>query len=155
MRLGDTILGGLFAIVGVVLTLAGWSLPNLPNQSYGAATFPVVIGIGLAALGVVMAIKGIVAGGGLSIALEDWGRVPLSWLRLFATIGLVVLYVLYSHDLGFVLAGTALLLALLVIFRAPLLLSVVIAPLATLAVAWSFGNMLRVPLPRGILSGLW
>lgn len=155
MRLGDTILGALFACVGIVLTLAGWSLPNLPNQSYGAATFPVMIGIGLAALGLVMSVKGLVAGGGLTIALEDWGRSPASWLRLFATVGLVVLYVLYSDELGFVLAGTVFVLALLLIFRAPILLAIVIAPLATLAVAWAFGNILRVPLPRGILSGLW
>lgn len=155
MRLGDAVLGAIFALIGLALTLAGWPLPDLPNQSYGAATFPVSIGIGLAALGAVMVAKGLLAGGGLEVALEGWGRTPLSWVRLLAVIVLVVLYVLYAHDVGFLLAGTALLLALLLLFRAPPLLCVVIAPVATLAVAWGFGNMLRVPLPRGIFSALW
>lgn len=155
MRLGDTIIGVLCAMIGVALTVAGWSLPNLPNQSYGAATFPVIIGTGLAGLGLVMAAKGLLAGGGLGVTLDDWGRSPASWLRLFATVGVVVLYVLYSHDVGFIIAGTALLLAVLLLFRAPLLVSIAVAPVATLVVAWGFGNFLRVPLPRGVLSGLW
>lgn len=155
MRLGDTVIGALVALIGAVLAIAAWSLPNLPNQAYGAATFPVAIGVGLVALGAVMAGRGLVGGGGLQVALVGWGRAPGAWLRLAATIALVLVTVVLTDKLGFLVTGTVVLFALLVTFRAPLVVAVPLAPVATYVVAWAFGNLLRVPLPRGVLSGLW
>lgn len=155
MRAGDGVIGALAVCLGLALTLGGWSLPNLPNQSYGAATFPTAIGIALMALGAVMGLTGAARGGGFTVALEGWGRTPAAWARLGIVVVLVVLYVIFCDALGFLIAGTALVFGLLLTFRTAVLPALLIAPVAAYAVAWSFGNLLRVPLPRGLLSGLW
>lgn len=155
MRAGDGVIGALAVCLGLALTLGGWSLPNLPNQSYGAATFPTAIGIALMALGAVMGLSGAARAGAFTVTLEGWGRLPSAWARLAAVLVLVILYVIFCDRLGFLIAGTGLVFGLMLAFRTPVLPALVIAPVAAYAVAWSFGNLLRVPLPRGILSGLW
>ena len=159
MRLSDTLLGLLLLAGGIVLAYVAAGYPNLPNQGYGAATFPFVIGLGLAGLGAVMLALALRDGARRSeplVALVEWGRSPASWARLVASVGLVLAYVWLAPTLGFLLAGTGLLLGLLVTFRAPPVTSLLVAPLATLVIAWAFGTLLRVPLPRSqVLAGWW
>ncbi|UOM34177.1 tripartite tricarboxylate transporter TctB family protein [Acuticoccus sp. I52.16.1] len=155
MRVGDAAIGALVALLGLVVAWSAWSLPNLPNQAYGAATFPVTIGVCLIGLGAVMTITGITRGDGFSVAVEGWGRQLSSWLRLLAIVVLVTAFVMLADKLGFLIAGSALMFGLLLTFRANVLVAVVVSPIATYVVAWAFGNLLRVPLPRGILSGWW
>ena len=158
MRLTDTAIGLLLLVCGIALTLAAWAYPDMPGQDYGAATFPLAIGAGMAALGLVSAWTGIRGGHargiGRIVRLHDWGLVPASWLRLAGVILLVVGYILLVPLFGFLLTGGALLFGLLMAFRAPILLSIVTTPLAVLAVWWVFDGLLRVPLPNAaILTG--
>lgn len=155
MRVGDAAIGVLVVLLGLAVAITAWPMPNLPNQSYGAATFPVAIGTCLIGLGAVMVITGVARGGGFTVALEGWGRAPSSWLRLVALVILIVAFVLTAHAVGFMVAGTLLMFGMLLTFRCGVLPALLIAPVATYAVAWAFGNILRVPLPRGILSSLW
>ncbi|WP_226581680.1 tripartite tricarboxylate transporter TctB family protein [Acuticoccus sediminis] len=155
MRVGDAVIGVLIVILGLAVSWSAWSLPNLPNQSYGAATFPVAIGICLMGLGAVMAITGVTRGNGFTLAAEGWGRSPGSWLRLALVVVLIVIFVMVADKLGFLIAGTGLMFALLVTFRTNVFVALLVSPVATYVVAWAFGNLLRVPLPRGLLSSLW
>ena len=154
MRLTDTAIGLLLLVCGIAVTLAAWAYPDMPGQDYGAATFPLAIGAGMAALGLVSAWTGIrnrQGGASRVVSLHDWGLVPASWLRLAGVILLVAGYILLVPLFGFLLTGGALLFGLLMTFRAPLLLSIAVTPLAILAVWWVFDGLLRVPLPNAAI----
>ena len=155
MRVGDATIGVLVALLGLVVAWSASSLPNLPNQSYGAATFPVAIGVCLVALGAFMTVTGAMRGGGFTVAAEGWGRSGWSWARLVIVVVLVVAFVMLADKAGFLIVGSALMIGLLLTFRTNILLALIISPVATYVVAWAFGNILRVPLPRGFLNGLW
>lgn len=159
MRIGDLFIGLLLLAGGAVLALAARAYPNLPNQAYGAATFPFFIGLGLAGLGVLMVAGGLRANGlriGAPVVFEDWGRSRGSWLRLGAVIGLVLAYVWLSPVAGFLPAAGVLLLGLMLVFRTPLWLAVLVSVPAVFAFAQVFGGLLRVPLPRSAWTvGLW
>ncbi len=157
MRLSDATIGLLLLACGIVLIGASWGYPDMPGQDYGAATFPLAIGALVMALGLASVWSGLrnrQGGANRVVSLHDWGLVPASWLRLAAVILLVAGYILLVPVFGFLLTGGALLFGLLMAFRAPVLLSIAVTPLAILAAWWVFDGLLRVPLPNAaILTG--
>ena len=158
MRLSAHALGLLMLLGGAWLALAARAYPDLPNQAYGAATFPFVVGLAMAGLGVAMLWGAFREPGrsGPILTLAGWGRDAGSWMRLTLTVALVAAYVALAPSLGFLLAGGGLLLGLLLVFRVAPLLAIAVTPPAILAVAWAFGTLLRVPLPRSaLLAGWW
>lgn len=165
MRLSDLAIAALLLIGGAALAIGAWGYPNLPMQAYGAATFPLAIGFGMIGIGAALALADLRARARAGAAgaprppfaaLEGWGRHPGSWARLALTLGLVVAYLALAPLFGFLLAGGALLLGLMLTFRTPLLHAALVTPLAIAAVSWAFGSLLRVPLPRSSLfAGFW
>ena len=55
MKLDDTVLGALFALLGAVVLWHVQSFPFIPGQKFGAALFPGVIAAGLVICGVLLA----------------------------------------------------------------------------------------------------
>lgn len=153
MRISDAALGVLLLLGGMALIAVAWSFPDLPGQDYGASTFPLAIGVGLVALGASAAWSAYRGASAEVLRFEGWGRDAGSWLRLGLAVALVLGYILLSPLFGFLLTGGALLLGLLLTFRAPLLASVIVTPVAILVVWWVFNGLLRVPLPTASILG--
>lgn len=157
MKVNDAVSGALLLAFGLAVIIVSWSFPTLPNQVYGAATFPILIGAGLVAVSLAMIVRGVAEWRTVpGVALTDWGRSAGAWLRLGLTILLVVGYILFSARLGFVPTAFLILITLFAALGVRWFVALPVAALATLAIQQAFGVLLRVPLPRGeFLSFLW
>ncbi|HET7408689.1 MAG TPA: tripartite tricarboxylate transporter TctB family protein [Paracoccaceae bacterium] len=149
MKSNDAIAGALCLVFGLVLIVISSGFPAIPGQPYGAATFPVLIGVGFVLVSLALIVKGVAGWRELpGIAAEGWGRSPGALLRMALTIALIILYILFSGTLGFVPTSFLVLITLFLVLKVRPLLAIVIAVLVTVAMQQAFGIGLRVPLPR-------
>jgi putative tricarboxylic transport membrane protein len=154
MRLNDAILG-----LGLIL-LAGWMIwlttffPAFPGQDYGPDLFPRILGAGIILCGAVLVARGIAArrGGGPWIAFADWVREPGRLASFLAMIGAMLLYLFASEPVGFIPVAFAILVGLFLWFGVDWRLGLPVAAGMTLLVHWFFASLMRVPLPRGVLT---
>lgn len=153
MKVNDALSGA------ALLTLAGWILwqvrtfPNIPGQSIGPGAFPGLLAALLAACAIPLIVSGLrarAAGGAWFIA-GAWTRSPPHLRALFVGIGCLVFYIVMSDRLGFILCGSAILMALFATLRVRAGLIVPIALGVTLLIHTIFYKGLRVPLPWGVL----
>lgn len=151
MKLNDAVVGAALLLLALAV---GWhirSFPEMPGQKFGPAVFPGIIAAGLAVCGVLLVVRG-VRSGGPALQISPWMRSP-SLIANFALVcAILVFYVLAAEALGFVIAGTAVLLALFLKLGVPPLRAAVVAVIATLAIHTLFYKGLRVPLPWGVLQ---
>lgn len=156
MKFNDALLGIVFLALSVAVLVAIQGYPRIPGQSIGPGAFPGLIALLL---------------GGCSIALiwRGWrerSRQPLvamgAWLGsprhlanfLIAT-GALAFYVLAADQLGFLICGAVILLALFLALRVKPLLAVPLALGLPVLIHLIFYKLLRVPLPWGVLPVLW
>jgi putative tricarboxylic transport membrane protein len=88
------------------------------------------------------------------ITLADWAREPRSYALFFSVVGAVLFYIFLSGTLGFLLCGALMLTALLMITRGAgtIISSAAIAVVVTIVIHLVFAEMLRVPLPFGVIE---
>ena len=151
MKFNDAILGAVFLALAAAVFWQAQSMPRLSGQPYGAGTFPTVIAAMLAAGGVWLTVAGVRARGVPAVAVAPWLRRPGAVVRVLAVPGFVVIYALFSRQVGFPLLVPPLLAAFLWITTGRPLLSVVLAVVATAAIWVLFARVLMVPLPLGVL----
>ena len=155
MRLNDAVIGLVLLLFAAAMTAYTTTFPEMPGQNYGPALFPVIIGAGLAACGLLLVIKG----------LRDRATVP--WLRWGAwiavprqriTVALVpvalLFYILTADVLGFIPCAILILVVLTLRLGASRLAAGVTALLATLLIHGFFTKVLLVPLPWGLLEAV-
>lgn len=155
MKLSDRITGLLLVIVGIAAFWGGSQLPEVHGQQIGPRVFPMVVGAGLALLGVLIALH-------VGRRFEDEAEAEVAahaehnagdadyehsrrWLVLLPP-GLLVFYYLVSERIGFVPTAMAMIATLALAFNAR---RVMIAPLAlfgALFIQTVFVKLLRVPL---------
>lgn len=150
MRVNDALIGALLLVLGLSVYLYARTLPDIPGQQYGAAVFPSLVAAGLGSCGALLAISGIRHWEG-AVAPAEWMRSPAAWGRVGATFALLLFYILLSDRIGFVPVSFVLMFLLLVMLGSRWWVAIIIAAAVTLVVAKSFGNLLLVPLPRGML----
>ncbi|AUH32978.1 tripartite tricarboxylate transporter TctB family protein [Paracoccus tegillarcae] len=151
MRLGDSALGMLVLLGGAALFWAALGFSPIPGQEYGAQTMPKTIAVLAMAVGAVMMVSG---RGQPALVLDGWTRDPMAWARLAASILLILGYVLFASKLGFALTAFLLLVAMMLLTGTHPLTALLVAVGAVVIVQYSFGQLLRVPLPRGDLLAL-
>jgi putative tricarboxylic transport membrane protein len=158
MRVNDAISGALFLALAAAIFVYALNLPPMPGQRYGAGTFPIAIAGGLAlfsAILIVQALRRRVPG----TRWIEWAP----WVRDHRTLGnfalalaLILVYVFASERVGFIPLSIAILFVLFVKQGVRWHISLLVAVAATLAIQLAFSDLLRVPLPRGILTEiLW
>ncbi len=142
-----------------IITLGGWVLwhvqrfPPMPGQKYGPAVYPGVIAVGLIACALVLIWRTRLPKSGEAwIALPEWARESQARVGVVSVIATLVLYTWLSETIGFLPLATALLIGLFLVFRTPLLIALITAPMAALAIHYAFYKLLRVPLPWGWLK---
>ena len=159
MRVSDTVSGTvlvLFALAEIAWTR---TFPTLHGQAYGPSLFPVLIGAGLIACGVLLIARGVAA----RRRAPERASGPERDDRLggargradFALIVAAVLaYILLSTPIGFVPLSIAILTLLLVRFGSSAALAITVALVTTGGLQVLFARVLLVPLPPGLLRGL-
>ena len=148
VRASNRISGGVLVAVGAAAAWGGSRLPPVPGQDVGPAAFPLIIGFGLIACGVLIAL-----GIGRSFEVDEAPE-PLNW-RIVVPPGLLLFYVLVAERLGFLLTAAVMVLCAALALGARLRLALIIAALAPSLVHLAFYKLLRVPLPAGILAPPW
>ena len=130
-----------------------FGFPDFPGQKYGPALFPQVVCSGMLICGALLVYRGLGArrNGGQWVELADWTRDSGNILSFALLLGLVVFYILFSEQIGFIPITFGILLVLFLWLRVRLITALIVAPTATLVVHWFFADLLRVPLPRGLL----
>jgi putative tricarboxylic transport membrane protein len=163
MRLPDRVTGLFLVGLGTASAYGGWLLPPVPGQPVGPNVFPLVIGIGLALCGLMIAF-----GVGHSFEEEEEliplesgqqaaaaPRSKLYGLRALLPPALLLFYVLASDRLGFIITAALIVLATSTALGARLKLSIPLALLAPIGVHLIFAKLLRVPLPIGLIPMPW
>jgi putative tricarboxylic transport membrane protein len=167
MHLPDRVTGLFMVALGGLAAYGGSRLPPVPGQQIGPNVFPLVVGIGLAICGAMIAfgvgrhyeeeaeadlakISGRIATE-LADAPSHWWR----GLKALVPPALLIFYVLAVDRLGFLPTAAMMVLAASLALGARLRLAVAMAIGAPLFVNLVFVKLLRVPLPSGLLPLPW
>lgn len=156
MKVNDAITGLGLIVFAVAVFYGSQGAPTIRNSIYGAALFPRIIAILMAACGIYMIAKEALArrSGGKGnplYSVPDWARSRWHVANVLLVIASLVIYILLSDIVGFDLIGTIILFALFASLRKGRLgSSFVYAVVATGLIHYLFGHFLRVPLPWGI-----
>ena len=155
MKVSDRLLGLVFMLLGTCVALYGTTLPPMPGQAYGAGLFPAGVGSLLACAGALLALSG-------------WRRRDTEhlverteWLRsrrhvgnLLLTACLILAFAFFIRQIGFAVLAFAAVALLLARFGQPVWRSALAAAVAAGAFQLLFVNVMRVPLPAGLLERL-
>ncbi|MFD1008209.1 MULTISPECIES: tripartite tricarboxylate transporter TctB family protein [Oceanisphaera] len=152
MRSNDKITGLVTVLFGVLVITNSRGLVNLPQQEYGAGTFPVVIGGLLIAFGGLLVVRGLRSNAPWMVWANE---VPIKrfYLTLLAVVTAIIAYILLTPILGFPVVAAVLLSLLLYFFYRPSWTVSIVTAVVSTAVIWVvFGRLLQVPLELGILE---
>ena len=156
MRIDDRLFGLLICVLGIAIIRHSAGFPGISGQYYGPAFLPTVIGWGLIACGLVLLGAGLRRAGlrGAMLAFPDWVGSPRGLLGVAVMLGAIVAFVLLGDRIGFQILAFATLILLYLTAGRSLVRSVVAALGVTIVMELLFGKLLRVPLPRGLLTEL-
>ena len=164
MRLSDKTTGLFLVGLGSLAAYGGWLLPPVPGQQIGPNVFPLVIGLALAACGVMIAL-------GIGQKFEEEAEAELAAIegpppepetasllsraRVLLPPVLLIFYVLAVERLGFILTAAIMTFAVAKALGARLQLAIGVALLAPIGAHLIFAKLLRVPLAAGLLPMPW
>jgi putative tricarboxylic transport membrane protein len=169
MQLSDRVTGLFMVALGGLAAYGGSRLPPVPGQQIGPNVFPLVVGIGLAICGAMIAV-------GIGRRYEeeaeaDLARItgrfaseagatgaPSTWwggLKALVPPALLIFYVVAVDRLGFLPTAAVMVLITSLALGARLRLAIAMAIGAPLFVNLVFSKLLRVPLPSGFVPLPW
>jgi len=158
MKVSDVISGALFLALAIFIGVYAQTLPPMPGQRYGAGAFPTLIALGLGGFSILMMVQTWRkrAPGTPWIEWAEWVRDHRTLANFALALVLILVYVFLSERVGFIPLSIAILFILFWRQGVSIRTGLIVAVVATLAIQFSFSDMLRVPLPRGILTNyLW
>jgi len=161
MHLSDRVTGLFLVLLGALAFWGGSRLPAVPGQDIGPASFPMMIGAGLVLCGGLIGL-----GIGSSFEVEDppeatavpglAGRLGrMGWLAAFLPPALLIFYVVAAESLGFLLTAAVVLLVCARALGASWRLTIALTLIGPFGVHLAFSELLRVPLPDGLLAAPW
>lgn len=157
MKVNDAIAGAVLIVLAGLIYWLTRDFPGMYGQPYGPALFPRLIGVLMALAGLGLIVQGMRRRAEAPmLAVPDWARSPRHVASLLAVIAAVVFYIVVSRPLGFVLTGFMILAVLFVVLRgrAHVWSSLSLAAVTAIAIQQFFGDLLRVPLPWGVLQSV-
>jgi putative tricarboxylic transport membrane protein len=154
MRVSDVLSGLVAAIFGIALMVYSRTFPPMPGQSIGPGLFPSIIGIGLIAFGVSLAVSARKRSDARWLAFDEWIDRPRMVLNFALVIADLIFYAMAVNHLGFFLTASIFVSVLWFTFGVSRRLIVPMAVVVTIVVHYMFYSVLRVPLPWGLLGGI-
>lgn len=133
----------------MLLVISAARLPDVAGQSFGPGFFPGLIGKGLVAAGLFLAVR----------AFMDQRATPSAashgksaWLGAAFIVAMLIVYVVLSDRLGFHLTAIGCVAPIMWLFTRKPVASLVITTIGTVCVHAAFYGLFRVPLPWGVLQ---
>ena len=156
MRANDAIAGLVLIILALGMILLTADFPSFPGQKYGPSLFPRILGTGVIICGVLLIAQGIMArrAGAPWVEIAPWVTDGWRATSFLLVLAMLLLYIFAADSVGFIPIAILFLGGLFLWLGVRPLHAALIAPAATLAIFWFFSSILRVPLPRGILTNI-
>jgi putative tricarboxylic transport membrane protein len=161
MKISDLAAGLVLLLFAAVIFAYARTFSVIPGQPYGAGAFPTVVALGLGLFSAILAWRGLQARRSAGpaeklVGLADWARDGRTLVNFLLLLVLVLVYVFASETVGFIPLSIAILVVLFWRMGVRPLTAVGVAIATSIVIDVAFANLLRVPLPRGILdSVLW
>lgn len=153
MRLNDAVFGVVLLLFSGVMIAYTRTFPAALGQSYGPDLFPTLIGLGLAACGLILLVRGLARRREQPlIVLGAWARDPRRVANFALVVGALLLYIFASDLIGFIPVAWLILFVLLLRFGVAAVPALGIGLAATLVIHTLFARFLLVPLPWGLLQ---
>jgi len=154
MRANDAICGLVLLVFAAVMAALTIPFPDFPGQQYGPDLLPRILSAALAICGVILVVRGLQARreGDAWVTRPAWFGQGMKVARFLLVIAALLFYIFAVDMLGFVPVSFVIILALSISFGARPLPVIVTAVVATLAINYFFGSIMRVPLPRGLID---
>ena len=154
MKVSDAVAGLALVLVAIGVWAEARTFPPAPAGTYGAAFFPSVLAGGLCLCGLMLVLNGYRERHVQPLATAaPWMRSPRTLANVALTPLLILGYVLVVEWLGFIPTAFAIVFLLSWRLGTRILTAAGIALVVAVAVRWSFGELLRVPLPPGEILG--
>ncbi len=155
MRLDDRLTGGLLVLAGIGITVAARGIPSVPGTTFGPDLLPMIVGVSLAACGVLIFVGGVRAAGTVPwVDLSDWSGRGRGIVGAVWAVGGTIVGVLFLQQLGFPLFAFVFALPLMLLMGARPVISIVVSAVVALVAFAIFYYLLLVPLPVGPLTFL-
>ncbi|RUT29297.1 tripartite tricarboxylate transporter TctB family protein [Arsenicitalea aurantiaca] len=156
MRFNDAVLGAVFIALALYMIITAAGFPSFAGQPYGASLFPTVMGGGFLIGGALLVIRGLTAAGREipAFTADPALLVPRNGISVALIVGAIVFYVVLADTVGFIPIALVILLGLFLWFRVKVVTALLLSVAVTALSFWFFAIMLRVPLPRGWLTGI-
>jgi putative tricarboxylic transport membrane protein len=150
LKLSDTVMGGLLLVLAAAIGIYVNGFPRMPGQNYGAALFPALIAAGLGVCGALLLARGMRDKAPV-FEFAPWTRVAPLAANFALVCAALLFYIFAAETLGFMVTGSLLLLVLFLKLGVRPLTAIPVALVAVLGFHLLFYQLLRVPLPWGIL----
>ncbi|WP_340107374.1 tripartite tricarboxylate transporter TctB family protein [Pikeienuella sp. HZG-20] len=150
MELNDRIIGLLTVLAGVLIFTGTLGLREVPGQALGSAFFPRIIAGVFVLTGAALI---------ATAAPAPYLRLP-KWMRggggvaAAGVVAAVICWIAAVEALGFLLATWILISSLAVLLGGRIWIALIVAAGATALFHMIFVELLRVPLPRGVIEAL-
>ena len=154
MRANDAVVGAILIVIAAAVLAYTGTFPAFPGQQYGPSLFPRILSTGLMLCGALLVLRGLAArrAGEPLVTLAPWTAEPRRRLSFLAVLGAIVFYILAAESVGFILVAFVMLAALFAWFGVRLVAALPLAAGMTFLIHYFFANLMRVPLPRGLLN---
>ena len=154
MRFSETMLGAMLLILGIAVTAYARTLPAVPGQQYGAAAFPMLIGLAFVCCALILIVQGLRARSAPLVSFTEWTRKPGALMAIAVTILCIIAYMLLARRIGFLPVSIAILVVLFRLLSVSWGKTIFFAVVATLVTDYVFRSLLLVPLPFGMMPRL-
>jgi putative tricarboxylic transport membrane protein len=156
LRANDAVCGLLIIALAATMIALTLSFPDYQGQKFGPALLPRILGFGLIVCGALLIVQGLLARprNESLLTIAPWMRDSYRLVSFILVLFMLLLYILAADTIGFIPIAFVLLASLSLWLRARSLPALVTAGVATLTIYWFFATILRVPLPRGLLTSV-
>jgi putative tricarboxylic transport membrane protein len=156
VRANDALSGLVLIVFAAAMIALTASFPSFPGQKYGPALFPRILGTGIIICGALLVARGLASrrAGAPWLEVAPWVRDPWRVTSFLLVLAMLLLYILAAETIGFIPIAIVFLGGLFLWLGVRPLSAAVISVVATGMIFWFFATMLRVPLPRGVLTGI-
>lgn len=153
MKFNDAIVGLVVALLGAAVVSQAWYFPKATHIPYGPGFMPTILGVGLAACGALLIVRGIAERKIQPLMqLGEWSRSAHHIFGFALVLASLGFYALFADDIGHFACSVLILFVLIGHLHGRWLRALGIAIVASIGIQFFFVDLLLVPLPWGVLE---